>query len=106
AGELGELLGNGEVLVHGRGLEHDADASAPVEAGVSRIDAEHLYLAAVASPVALQDLDRRRLAGSVRAEQAEDLVRTELEVDTLQRFELAIRLRQAVNADDRGHEAE
>src|SRR5438067_10039617 len=106
AGELGELLGNGEVLVHGGGLEHDADAGAPVEAGVGRIDAEHLYLPAVASPVALKDLNRRRLAGSVRAEQAEDLARTELELDALQRFELAVRLRQAVNADDRGHEAE
>src|SRR5207248_2805187 len=53
-----------------------------------------------------EDLDRRRLAGSVRAEQAEDLARTELELDALQRFELTVRLRQSVNADDRGHEAE
>ena len=38
-----------------------------------RVDAEHLDLARVALAVALEDLDRRRLAGAVRAEQAEDL---------------------------------
>ena len=39
----------------------------------ARVEAEHLDLAGVAVAVALEDLDGRRLAGAVRAEQAEDL---------------------------------
>src|SRR6185369_6977849 len=103
AGELGQLLGDGDVLVHGRGLQQDPYPSPPVEPGGLRIGAEHLYLAGIASAVALEDLDRRRLAGAVRPQQAEDLSRAELEVDAFQRFEVAVRLRQAANADDRGH---
>ena len=50
-------------------------------AGALRVLAEHLDLAAVAVAVALEDLDRRRLAGAVRAEQAEHLAGADLEVD-------------------------
>ena len=103
ARELREMLGDREVLVHGRGLEHDADPPSPVEIRGRWIGAEHLHLTRIALSVALQDLDRRRLAGAVRTEQTEDLAGAELEVDALQRFELAIRLGQAANADDRGH---
>ena len=43
-------------------------------------------VAGVALAVALEDLDRRRLAGAVRAEQAEHLARLDLEVDPAQRL--------------------
>ena len=38
-----------------------------------RVLAEHAHVAAVARPVALEDLDGRRLAGAVRAEEREHL---------------------------------
>jgi len=47
-----------------------------------RVDAEHLDGAAVAVAVALEDLDRRRLAGTVRPQQPEDLSRLDREVDS------------------------
>ena len=46
--------------------------------------------AAVALAVALEDLDRRRLAGAVRAEQAEHLAGLDREVDPAQRLEVAV----------------
>ena len=41
--------------------------------GLRRVDAQHLDLARVALAVALEDLDRRRLAGAVGPEESEDL---------------------------------
>jgi len=102
-GELAQLLRDGEVLVHGRGLEHNADPSSPAEAGCLGVRPEHLDLAGIPPTVALEDLDGRRLAGSVRSEQAENLAGADLEVDALDRFEVVVRLRQAANADDRCH---
>ena len=60
---------------------------------------EHAHLAAVALAVALEDLDRRRLAGAVRAEEAEHLALLDLEVDPADRLELSVRLAQAANGD-------
>src|SRR6266487_5450497 len=97
------MLGDREVLVHGRRLEDDADPPSPVEIRGRRIGAQHLDVTGIALSVALEYLDRRRLAGAVRTEQTENLAGVELEVDALQRFELAVRLGQAANADDRGH---
>ena len=51
--------------------------------------------------VALEDLDGRRLAGAVRAEQAEDLARLDLEVDPAQRLVRPVRLPQAADGDGR-----
>ena len=60
-----------------------------------RVDAEHLDGAGVALPVALEDLDRRRLAGAVRAEQAEHLAGLDREVDAAERLVGAVALAQA-----------
>src|SRR5205814_1985390 len=103
AAELGQLLGDGQVLVHRRRLEDDTDALPPLEAGPRGIGTEDANVAAVALAVALQDLDRRRLARPVRAEQAEHLASAKLEVDALQRLEVSVGLRQAANADDSAH---
>src|SRR5207302_8096478 len=61
----------------------------------------HLDRAAVASPVALQDLDRRRLPRAVRAEQPEDLALPDLEADAAQRLVCAVGLAQFLDADRR-----
>src|SRR5581483_9569491 len=52
--------------------------------------------------VALEDLDRRRLARAVRAEEPEDLARLDREVDPAHRLEVPVRLAQAADLD-RGH---
>src|SRR5207248_8688363 len=71
--EDAEALAHGQVGVEGGRLQDDADALSPGSVRVLRIGAEYLDLAAVAPPVALEDLDGGRLAGTVGAEQAEDL---------------------------------
>src|SRR5581483_1532743 len=103
AGEQAQALAHGQDRVEGRGLEHDADAFAPRAAGALRILAEHLHVAAVARAVALEDLDGRRLAGAVRAEQAEHLAGTDLEVDPAHRLVLAVALAQTAHAHCCGH---
>ena len=65
----------------------------------SRVEAEHLDLARVAAPVALEDLDGRRLAGAVRAEQPEHLAGGDLEVDPAHGLDAAVRLPQAADRD-------
>src|SRR5262249_44024754 len=85
-----------------RGLQHDADAFPPGRAGVLRVDTEHADGAGVAIPVPLEDLDRRRLARAVRAEQPEHLARLDRERDSAGRFTLAVR-RSEVGALDGAH---
>ena len=63
--------------------------------------AEHRHDAAGARAVALEDLDGRRLAGAVGAEQPEDLAAGDLEVDAAHRLELAVGLAQVAD-EDRG----
>ena len=54
-------------------LEHQPDARPVIPPGPGRIHAQHADAAAIGSAVALDDLDRRRLARAVRAEQGERL---------------------------------
>ncbi len=98
-GEQSEALGGRQRLVHRRGLEHHADLLAPAAARECGVGAEHLDAAAVPSAVALEDLDGRRLARAVRAEEAEDLAALDVEVDPAHRLERAVRLAQAADGD-------
>ena len=72
-------------------------ASAPVATSTPRT----VRLAAVGRSQALEDLDRRRLAGAVRAEQAEDLAGRDVEVDPVDRPDVAVLLDQTADPDDR-----
>ena len=72
-GEVVHHLAHGQLVELAGALQHDADPGPPVLAGRVRVDAEHADLAAVAPPVALQDLHRGGLAGAVRSEQGEHL---------------------------------
>src|SRR5919201_2068312 len=101
AGEEVEHLRHRERLVHGGGLEHDADPLAPVAAGLRRVDPEHLDGAAVATAIALADLDRSRLAGDGGAQQAEHLSAGDLELDPAQRLDGDVRLAQVADGDCR-----
>ena len=62
-------------------LQHDADALLKARSCLAGVEAEHADLAAVRAAVALEDLDRRRLAGAVRPEQREDLAARDAQVD-------------------------
>ena len=98
-GEHVEALAHREVGVERGRLEDDADPLAPGGAGSLRIGAEHFDGAGVAGAVALEDLDGRRLPGTVRAEQAEYLARLDREVDAAQRLVVAVALAQAADRD-------
>src|SRR6185369_1012819 len=60
-------------------LEHQPDPGTVGPAGPRRVDPEHTNVATIGPPVALDDLDGRRLARAVRAEQGEDLAGGDLE---------------------------
>lgn len=81
AGEVRDLLADRRVAGFAAGLQHDAQARLPGEVAVPRVDAQHRRLAAGAVAVALEDLDRRRLAGAVRAEEGERLAAVDVERD-------------------------
>src|SRR5262249_52740279 len=100
-GEHGVRLANSEVRPELGRLEDDADPLAEVGAGAFGIVPEHAPLPAVALAVALEDLDGRRLAGTVRTEQAEHLARLDREVDAAHRLETSVRLAQATDLDCR-----
>ena len=67
-----------------------------------RIDSQHADLAAVTAAVSFQDLDDRRLAGAVVAEQRIDLALLDVERNAAHCRQFAVRLAQTANLD-RGH---
>ena len=73
-------------------LQNDAELGAPVGAGGGRILAEHEHLAAVALPVALENLGGRRLARAVSAQEGEHLALLHLEVEAIDDVAVAVAL--------------
>src|SRR6202035_3805 len=71
----GDRLAHGQVRLHRELLEHQPDllAQLPSSAPVTGIEADDHDLALVRLPVALKDLQHRRLASAVRPEQGKDL---------------------------------
>ena len=68
---------------------------------VGHVDAEDHRLPAVRAAQALEDLDRRGLARTVRPEQPEDLARGDVEIDPVDGDQVAVALDQPANPDDR-----
>src|SRR5581483_725325 len=99
AGEHRVRLVDREARPQLRVLQHDADPLAELRAGPLRVVPQHAHVAGVPVAVALEDLDRRRLPGAVRPEQAEHLALVDLEVDAAYRLVLAVRLPQAADLD-------
>ncbi len=73
--------------------------SRKARASATGIEPEHVHGPAVAPAETLQDLHGRRLAGAVRAEQAEDLTAPHLEVDAAHGLAAVVRLAQAADGD-------
>ena len=80
-------------------LEHDPHPRAELARALAGIQAEHAHLARRAVPVTLEDLDRRRLTGAVRTEQAEHLAAPDLEVDPPNSLEFSVGLAQTSHQD-------
>jgi hypothetical protein len=94
-------LGDRQVRPELRLLQDDADALPERGARMLGIEAQDLDLATVPCAVALEDLDRRRLPGAVRAEQAEDLARIDLEADPAQSLVGPVGLPELADGDRR-----
>src|SRR5216684_380474 len=80
-------------------LEHEADPLPPLAGGLARVGPEHPALAARPLAVPLEDLDRRRLAGAVGAEEAEDLADGDVEVDAPHGLVVPVGLVQVANVN-------
>jgi hypothetical protein len=88
-----------QVAVHAAALQDDARALAQGARPRGRVVAEDGDDPARAAAVALEDLDGRRLARAVGAEEAEDLAPGDVEVDAADRLELAVGLAQVSDQD-------
>src|SRR4051812_28763203 len=80
-------------------LQHDADALLEGALQALRIEAKNADVTRRALAVALEYLNRGRLAGAVGAEQGEDLTARHVEVDAADGLALAVALTQAVDLD-------
>jgi hypothetical protein len=97
--EDAQLVHQGEVLVDGVDAVR-ARLADGVQLDRLAVDVDRPGVRLV---VAGQDLDQRRLAGAVVAEQAEHLALLEMQVDVAQRGDRAEALGDALDAQDLGH---
>src|SRR5215475_2802621 len=96
-----KVLEYGQPVVNARFLKHDAElASSPP--GLPH-DVESLKRdgTGIRRQDGAEDVDQRRLAGPVRPEQREQLVRPYLQADAIERDGTAIAFRKTIHADDR-----
>jgi hypothetical protein len=100
--EHAQRLGDGELGIEAGRLHDEPDAGTPAPVASPRVDAQDGHSAGARSQVALEDLERRRLAGTVAAEQGDDLARTDLEADVVDGDHRAEAVRQVLDGD-RGH---
>ena len=80
-------------------LQHHADPRTQLASVPDRVETENPHGSAVRSPESLADLDRRRLAGAVRAEQREHLAAPHGEREPVDRTPPGVRLHQPVDHD-------
>ena len=96
-----EVLQAGEVLVDRGVLAREADLVAQLRRVGDDVEAGDLGAAGVGPQQRREDPHDRRLAGAVGAEQAEHRARRGLEVDAVERADVAEGLRQPAHADGR-----
>ena len=90
-----EVLAHGQLEVERGVLGDDAEVALQLPRPDVGVDAQHLQLAGVARRQARQHPHRGRLAGPVRAEEAEAVARLDAEVDAVDRGDLSVGLGQA-----------
>ncbi len=96
-----QVLASGEVQVKARLLDDRADALQRLRALGGHGMAEQAHAAGARLGEAEQHADHRRLAGAVRAEEAERRAARHLQVDAVERRALAEALGQAAGLDRR-----
>jgi hypothetical protein len=99
--EVRQRLARRDVAIHPGRLQDDPDPRAQRARALLGVVSEDGHDAAGAVAVALEDLHGRRLAGSVGAEQAEDLARRHFEVQAADGLVVAVGLAQVAH-EDRG----
>ena len=99
AGSLGEHLGHRQVRLDRAFLEDDPDLGAQAPIAPLGVHPEHRDRARVARAVTLQDLDGRRLAGTVRAEQGDHLTARHFEVDAAESRDAPVGLGEVLHHD-------
>ena len=101
AAEKVQQLGDGETRVERNALELHADPLFDRVGVLAHVETEDLDGARVGRPEALQDFDRGRLAGAVRAEHSEHLAPRHLEADPVDGLHVAVELLEAGDPYDR-----
>src|SRR4029453_17875539 len=91
-----------QVVVEADAVGQVADAALDLERLARRVEPDDSGLALGHLGQAEQHEDRRRLAGAVLAEKAEDLAGLDLEVEAIDRAAVAVMLRQATGPDGDG----
>src|SRR5262249_6813510 len=94
-----EVLLGGQVEVECRLLEDDADLTADAERLALDVEAGDPRRAARRLEQRRQHPDRGRLAGAVRAEEAEELAGTDVEVDRVDRPDATVVATESRNCD-------
>src|SRR5439155_17930720 len=94
-----EVVAARHVTVEPNGVGEVAHPPLDLERAPGRIQADHAGLAIGRLGEAEQHQDRRRLAGAVLAEESEDLAGLHLEVEMIDRHEIAVQLREAPGPD-------
>src|SRR5436309_7326777 len=98
-GEQPQRLPHAQTGIEATLLEHDAHLRAELGASPAGIDAEHVDVAAVAGPVAFQDLDGGGLPGPVGPEEGEYLTPLDLEGEPVEHAPGAVRLGEVNDRD-------
>ena len=95
-GEERDVLVDGQIAVQTESLREIADTLGQRAMRAHRIEAEHAQFARVGVQQSAHQTDRRRLAGAVRADQAEHLASAHVEAQAGQRRRRAVPLHDAV----------
>ena len=92
--EQGQRLARRDLVLERGGLERGADSLLDLEGMLARVDAADLDAARVRFAQSDDAFERRRLAGAVRADQAEDLAVLDVEADAARRLDAVISFSQ------------
>jgi hypothetical protein len=84
-------------------LQDDSDTFPQGAGPAAGVAAQDRHAPGVALAVALEDLDRRRLARTVRPQQPEDLAALDVEVDPAHGLDAPVGLLQVSHLDGRHH---
>ena len=101
AGVEQEIAGHGELEIEGRLLKHDAEPRQRRHRVAPHVVAHDGDVAGIRDEQAGQELEQRRLAGAIGAEERDELARECSETDPVDRADRAVALDHLVEAERR-----